>query len=312
MLSQIMFKKTESVKKFSFPILTFITFLINVFFIIYKGTPQLNLDEISLTLSINISITISLIVSLFSYLLYVPYAKNKIKERNQNSILDTNSVINDIIDEDDIVYNKDITVKENITNLKKYIDKLKKKEKQKLLCQLYTNADKYDDNLEYLCSNFQVITACFSSFAHGANDVANSIATFATIYSIYLHETVSTKTQVPIWLLLMGGIGIVSGLATWGYKIIDRIGSELTKITASRGFIIELSASLTILLASRLEMPVSTTHCQVGSIIGCGIGDNKNNIKWKYIKNIILSWVVTLPVTGLISAAIFSFAIYSP
>jgi sodium-dependent phosphate transporter len=110
----------------------------------------------------------------------------------------------------------------------------------------------------------------------------------------------------------MGGIGIVLGLSMWGYKVIYRIGHELTKITASRGFIIELSAALTVLIASRLELPVSTTHCQIGSIIGCGISDKINNIEWKLIREIVLSWFVTLPITGLISATLFSFAYYSP
>lgn len=142
--------------------------------------------------------------------------------------------------------------------------------------------------------------------------MANSVAPFATIYSIYLTGEVSKKSDVPIWILAMGGIGIVLGLGTWGYRIIERIGTELTKVTASRGFIIELAAALTTIIASRTEMPVSTTHCQVGSVIGCGLADGKNNIQWKYVRNIVFSWVITLPVTGLISAGLFSFAYYSP
>jgi len=101
-------------------------------------------------------------------------------------------------------------------------------------------------------------------------------------------------------------------LATWGYKVINRIGMELTKITASRGFIIELSAALTVLIASRLELPVSTTHCQIGSVVGCGFGDKKNNVEWKLVREIIYSWLVTVPITGMISATLFSYGYYSP
>ena len=158
----------------------------------------------------------------------------------------------------------------------------------------------------------QIITACLSSFAHGANDVANSVAPFATIYSIYLTGSISAKSDVPIWILALGGIGIICVLGTWGYKIIERIGRELTKITPSRGFVIELSDALTVLIASRTGMPVSTTHCQIGGVVGCGLLDGKRNIQWRHVKNIIISWIVTLPVTGFISAGLFSFAYYSP
>ena len=102
------------------------------------------------------------------------------------------------------------------------------------------------------------------------------------------------------------------GLSTWGYKIIDRIGRELTKISPSRGFIIELSAALTIIIASRAEIPVSTTHCQVGSVVGCGLVGGVKNIKWGILKKIVFSWLVTLPITGFLSAGLFSYGYYSP
>ena len=163
-----------------------------------------------------------------------------------------------------------------------------------------------------LCNWIQIITACFSSFAHGSNDVANAIAPLATIYHIYRYESITKKTNVPIWILLIGGFGIVVGLATWGYKIINRMGKEITKISASRGFIIELSAALTVIIASRAEIPVSTTHCQVGSIVGCGLVGGKKNIQWSLLKNIVMSWIITLPVTGFLSAGLFSYGYYAP
>ena len=118
--------------------------------------------------------------------------------------------------------------------------------------------------------------------------------------------------DVPLWILFIGGFGIVIGLATWGYKIIDRIGQRTNEDYPSRGFIIELSAALTTLIASRAELPVSTTHCQIGSVIGCGIGDNKNNIEWSLTKDIVYSWIITLPATGFLSIALFSFGYYAP
>ena len=201
---------------------------------------------------------------------------------------------------------------ENIKALKKQTRDLQIQKKNEKISRLHINANDIDEDVEKLFSSLQVITASCSSFAHGANDVANSIAPLATAVAIYHTGEVNKKNEVPLWLLFMGGIGIVFGLGTWGYKIIDRIGRELTKISPSRGSVIELSAALTVLIASRAEMPVSTTHCQIGAVFGCGVGDGKNNLEWKLFRDIILSWLVTLPAAGLISAALFSFAIYSP
>ena len=97
-----------------------------------------------------------------------------------------------------------------------------------------------------------------------------------------------------------------------GYKIIQRIGTELTKVTPSRGFIMELSGGLTVVLASRIGIPVSTTHCQVGGVVGCGLADGKKNIDWTCFSKIIFSWFITLPITGLISAGLFAFGHNAP
>jgi len=200
----------------------------------------------------------------------------------------------------------------NINRLKGYVTSLKHRKLDKKVMILHQNAEVFDEKSEKVCSSLQVITACFSSFAHGANDVANAIAPLATIYAIYNANTFEKKSNVPIWVLFIGGTGIVFGLATWGYRIIDRIGRELTKVTPSRGFIMELAAATTVVFASRTAIPVSTTHCQVGSVVGCGIGDGKKNVDWKIMKSILFSWMITLPVTGFLAAALFSFCHYSP
>ena len=337
-----------------FPILTFVTFLINSFFIFYKGAPQLKLDDLELWISVVTSFSIAIFMGCLSWFLYVPYAKKKIESlfsesENQTSIELQDTGLGEESTTDEVrrvreinldtmeetvrnepprgeerireeweyefgesLYNESESIENNIKRIEKYHKNLKDKKKYDDINKLHETSEVFDPKVEKLCTWLQIITACFSSFAHGANDVANSVAPFATIYSIYLTGEVSKKSDVPIWILAMGGIGIVIGLGTWGYKIIERIGMELTKVTASRGFIIELAAALTTIIASRTEMPVSTTHCQVGSVIGCGLADGKNNIEWKYVRNIVFSWVITLPVTGLISAGLFSFAYYSP
>tara|TARA_Y100001970_G_scaffold280012_1_gene388285 strand:- start:12666 stop:14198 length:1533 start_codon:yes stop_codon:yes gene_type:complete len=327
-----------------FPILTFLTFLINGFFIFYKGTPALKLDKTELWVGIVCAVSMGSVASLISWFYYVPKLRNRtngVRRINSNRIhprldetlnielteLQTESNTDDLVEEsidmsenlpieeqlsNEVVYNRELDITNNIGRLKGFVKQLKIKKHDDKILQLHTNADVFDEKSEKACTSLQVITACFSSFAHGANDVANAIAPLATIYAIYSSGEFEKKSDVPIWVLFIGAVGIVIGLATWGYKIIDRIGRELTKVTPSRGFIIELAAATTVVFASRTAIPVSTTHCQVGSVVGCGIGDGRNNVDWKIMKSILFSWLITLPVTGLISAGLFSFCHYSP
>ena len=305
-----------------FPILAFITLTINSFFIIYKGTPQLKLDETPLWVSIVSAFGIGIFAALVAQFIYIPYIKRKIERSNVhetigdmelNDIEVLNSSISELRDQGDSnLYLTNISADENIKRLKGTITDIRAKKIAKKIDKLHSNADNIDEKTDKLYSSLQIITACFSSFAHGANDVANAIAPLAAIVVLYQTGEVGNKSDIPIWIILIGAAGIVCGLATWGYRIIDRIGKELTKITPSRGFLIELSAALTVIIASRVELPVSTTHCQVGSVIGCGLADGKKNIDWKVVRGILFSWLITLPITGLISAALFSYGYYAP
>jgi sodium-dependent phosphate transporter len=338
-----------------FPILTFVTFFINSLFIIYKGSPQLDLDEIEAWKASLISIGIASGTALLSWYVYLPYAKKRVDQffsrdgngneegrveeielssrtnsyidvvqnnadtdtdANNESVVDTESADNNEEREEDDInkfeYNNEISIDENIKESKKYTSELRQRKKNKEHAELYQHSFKVDEKSDKLCCWLQIFTSCFSSFAHGSNDVANAIGPLATIYSIYETNSVEKKTDVPLWILALGGAGIVFGLATWGYKIINRLGKDLTKISASRGFLIELSAATTIIIASRTEMPVSTTHCQVGSIVGCGLTGGTKNVKWSLLKGILFSWFITLPVTGFLSAGLFSWGYYSP
>ena len=302
------------------PVLVFVTFFINSLFIIYKGTPQLELDETPLYVAILSSILVGVVTGLISQFLYIPFIKKRInspntEEENNNNVgmeIQPTDSYREAVGNNDFIYDNELDLQENIKNSKKYLKELEDRKYLGEIDDLHSNSTDIKEETEKLCSWIQIITACFSSFAHGSNDIANSIAPLATIYHIYQYNSIAKKADVPIWLLAFGGVGIVLGLATWGYKIIDRIGRELTRISPSRGFIVELSAALTIIIASRSELPVSTTHCQIGSVVGIGLVGGMKNVKWSLFKKIIYSWLITLPVTGLLSAGLFSYGYYSP
>lgn len=152
-----------------------------------------------------------------------------------------------------------------------------------------------------LFSFLQILTATFGSFAHGGNDVSNAIGPLIALWLIYKEGSVQQSAETPLYVLLYGGLGISIGLWVWGRRVIKTIGEDLTKITASTGFTIEIGAAFTVLLASKIGLPISTTHCKVGSVVFVGwASSSKQGVDWKLFRNIIFAWVVTVPIaTGL-------------
>jgi PiT family inorganic phosphate transporter len=163
--------------------------------------------------------------------------------------------------------------------------------------------------VERLFGKFQLLSACFVAFAHGSNDVGNAIAPLAAI--VYIHHTGTVPTggiAIPIWILVLGGAGIVTGLAIWGKKVIATIGESIISLQPSSGFCAELATATTILLASRLGLPVSTSHALVGGVVGVGLVQNPNSVQFKTLQGIATAWLVTVPISAGLSAAIFSIA----
>lgn len=152
----------------------------------------------------------------------------------------------------------------------------------------------------------QILTACFGSFAHGGNDVSNAIGPLVALYLVYDTGDVSSKVATPIWLLLYGGVGICAGLWVWGRRVIQTMGKDLTPITPSSGFSIELASALTVVIASNIGLPISTTHCKVGSVVSVGWLRSKKAVDWRLFRNIFVAWFVTVPISGVISAAIMA------
>ncbi len=154
---------------------------------------------------------------------------------------------------------------------------------------------------------FQLLSACCVAFAHGSNDVGNAIAPLATILTIYQTNRVpDANLAVPLWLLALGGVGIVTGLAIWGQQVIATIGEGIISLEPSSGFAAELATATTILIASRLGLPVSTSHALVGAVVGIGIVKNWRELKLDLLKSIGLAWLVTIPIAALLGAGLFT------
>ncbi|MCD6422664.1 MAG: inorganic phosphate transporter [Elusimicrobia bacterium] len=153
----------------------------------------------------------------------------------------------------------------------------------------------------------QIITSCYVALAHGANDVANAIGPFAGILSIYRTGEISRRAEISQVILAVGGIGIAIGIFTWGWKVIKTVGNNITELTNTRGFAVDFAAATTVIIASKMGLPVSTTHAAVGAVVGIGFARGIEALDLRVIRNIVFAWILTLPISALISGLIFAF-----
>jgi PiT family inorganic phosphate transporter len=160
-------------------------------------------------------------------------------------------------------------------------------------------------NVEKIFAILMIFTASAMAFAHGSNDVANAVGPMAAVISAVQSGELASKSELPSWVLLVGGIGIVIGLATLGYKVIATVGKNITELTPSRGFSAEIGAATTVVLASYTGIPVSTTQTLVGAILGVGLARGIAAIDLRVVGNIFMSWVITLPAGAILSILFF-------
>lgn len=161
-------------------------------------------------------------------------------------------------------------------------------------------------SVERIFGVLMVFTACSMAFAHGSNDVANAIGPLAAVNSILTSGgEVAQEARMPVWLLLLGGGGIVAGLAMYGYKVIQTIGSHITELTPSSGFAAELAAATTVVVASGASLPISTTHTLVGGVLGVGLARGLSSLNLRVVGTIFVSWIVTLPVGAFLAIIFF-------
>ncbi len=160
--------------------------------------------------------------------------------------------------------------------------------------------------VERVFAVLMIVTACGMAFAHGSNDVANAIGPLAAVISVAQSGIVGAESALPIWVLALGGGGIVVGLATYGRRVIATVGEKITQLTPSRGFAAELAAATTIVIASGTGMPISTTHTLVGAVLGVGLARGIDAIDLRVVGRIFVSWVVTIPAGALLSIVFFT------
>lgn len=279
-----------------YPCLVTITLLINCFFIIYKGAKGIGLDNLSLLESFGYSLGISIFGGLITIPI-VPYIKRMVDNK-----FNTNNIIE--IDTETIENNKiELNIKDD--------------RQLKIITNIHDNAEKFHVKLEEIFKYLQIFSAICDSFSHGANDVANAVGPFFTIYLIYTSDSKIIKNvdmgYDAYWILSLGGLGISIGLLLYGKRIINAMGTKLCKITASRGTCIELGSALVIIIGSRLKIPLSTTHCQVGSTVGVGLLENNiKSINWIIILKTISGWLVTCVIVGFTSGILVLQGIYAP
>ncbi len=163
-------------------------------------------------------------------------------------------------------------------------------------------------SVEKVFAVLMIFTACSMAFAHGSNDVANAVGPLAAVVGVIQSsgQDLAIKSVVPGWVLLLGAVGIVVGLATYGYKVIATIGKEITELTPSRGFAAELATASTVVGASAIGLPVSTTHTLVGAVLGVGLARGIGALNLGVIGKIFMSWLITLPVGAGLSILFFT------
>ncbi len=293
---------TEATKKF-IPLLVFIVFSTFSLSLIFNGLQNLDL-HVTFSEALGISIAIGIVACGISYLLVrrvpLPQIDNRPPSRYlPQTVVSLEKAIKHLqrvqVASFDVTHDKVSHLLDEVRELS---------HKMRLETSFSERTSEYR-SVEKMFVYLQILSACFVAFAHGANDVANAIGPVAAVLDVIKNGVISNVTTIPSWLLAFGGLGIVVGLATWGWRVIETIGKKITELTPTRGFCAEFGAATTILIASKLGLPISTTHCLVGAVLGVGFARGMRALNLNMLRDIALSWIITVPASAAMSVLLF-------
>ncbi len=282
------------------PYIVFVVMATLTLTLLFKGLKNLSLD-LTIPMTLLIAVGIGLVSALIAF-----FCVRRIKETTRDSDILANPQV-------------EVSLEKTLKHLKRVHASTKGEMQYHVsciiddatgLCDAYrsrlSTADRVTESqtVEKIFSYLQILSACFMAFAHGANDVANAIGPLAGVLQIVKTGTISLTSTIPSWVLVLGGVGIVIGLATWGWRVIETVGKKITELTPSRGFAAEFGAAVTIVIASKIGLPISTTHTLIGAVLGVGLARGLGAINLMVIRDIVASWVITLP-AGALGAVIF-------
>ncbi|NGX49700.1 MAG: Low-affinity inorganic phosphate transporter 1 [Candidatus Anoxychlamydiales bacterium] len=293
------FSPIDATKKF-IPVLVFFIFSFIAMSLIYGKLTTLKIN-LSLQLSLFISIGIGLLCSIVSYILV-----RKIKITSCSVVYHHPSQLFSLEKAKKHLLRTKLTskgdTKDRSEKILEELDSMIDEHKEKT--KYYEETSEYS-KVEKAFGFLQMISLCLVAFAHGSNDVANAVGPIAAVIQTINQNKVQFASVVPYWILLLGGAGIVLGLATWGWRVVETIGHKITQLTPTRGFSAEFATAITILVASKLGLPISTTHALVGGILGVGLAKGLSALNLRTLRDIALSWVVTLPSCAVLCILIF-------
>lgn len=282
------------------PFLVFFCFTILTLTIIFDGLKNLHLD-ISFPTALLFSSLVGAFMGLASMLLFqrIPAYQSDIGYQNPQHVIGLEKAAKHL---QRVKLSSKNETSEEVAKILNQVQSLSKTVQEKTDFQ--TSKSPFA-SVEKIFVVLQILSASLVAFAHGANDVANAIGPVAAVVHVLQTNTLVETSEVPIWLLLLGGSGIVIGLATWGWRVIETIGKKITELTPTRGFSAEFGAASTILLASKLGIPVSTTHSLVGSVLGVGLARGLQALNLRTLRDIVVSWIVTIPICAFLSVVVF-------
>ena len=296
----------QSAKRLA-PFLVFTVITILTLSLVFKGLKNLDLN-LSLASSFVVASLAGLVAALISMALVSRLQVPDLSNRTSGEAITNPDVVRALEKTAKQLQRAELAapghMKADVTDLLDEVRRLRFESQKRY--EFHTNSSEYQ-SVEKLFVYLQILSACFVAFAHGANDVANAIGPMSAILSVALAggQSIAAKSPVPLWVLALGGAGIVVGLATWGWRVMETIGRNITQLTPTRGFSAEFGAATTIVLASKLGLPVSTTHTLVGAVLGVGLARGIGAVNLGTVRDVIISWLVTIPAGAFLAISIF-------